>query len=107
MIIFPVGLWIAFNAIVCVSTLIGRGRSKALGFSMGFGIALITTAALASGMTGIFLAIEMTLWTLQILICLLTVALRPPGKDVNGDVGALALSATIRLTIAMSVWFCS
>jgi len=107
MITVPVGVWIAFNALICMMILAGKSSNKALAFSMGFGISLITSAALAAGLMAAFLAVELGLWALQMLVAVLAASVRPPGKDVNGDVGSLAISATIRLAIAMGVWFCS
>lgn len=106
MITIPVCVWIAFCTLICMTTLAGKSNNKALAFSMGLGISLITSAALAAGLTVAFLAIELSLWALQILVALLAVSVRPPAGD-NKDVSALAVSATIRLTLALGVWFFS
>lgn len=106
MITLPTGVWIGFNALICMATLVGKGNRQ-LGFALAFGVALITSAALASGATAAFIGIELGLWALQMSVAILALSLRPPGKESNGDVASLALAATIRLTVAMGVWMAS
>ena len=105
MISIPMGVWIAYNTIVCISAATGKGKSRPIAFSLALGLAAISCALLSSGMHVAFLGLEISLWFMQMALTILIVGLRPPGQP-NGDANALAVGASLRLATALSVWFC-
>jgi hypothetical protein len=102
MISTPVAIWTAFNALVCI---LAAGRDNKIGFSFVLGLSALSCGLLVSGSTIIWLGAEITYWIFQLGIALLALAVSPPNHD-NSDVSSIAMSASIRLIIAMIVWLC-
>lgn len=105
MISIPMGIWIAYNTLVCISAATGKGKSRPIAFSLALGLAAISCALLAGGMQVAFLGLEIGLWFMQMALTILVVGLRPPGEP-RADANALAVGASLRLAVALSVWFC-
>jgi hypothetical protein len=104
MIPIPVAIWTAYNALNCIFAAMKDANGK-VGFAISLGTAALSCGLLSAGAHVQFLSMEITLWILQTLVVILSLAVRPPGS-ANDDIGKLALGASIRLALAMIVWLC-
>lgn len=109
MVSIPVALWTAFNALNCISVVTSSDESgkdhRATSFSLALGTAVLSCGLLSAGALSLFLGMEITLWILQMVVVLLALALKPPGATKEAE-NRLALSATLRLSLAMTAWLC-
>ena len=103
MISAPEIVWIVFNALVTVATLNPTNKNRAVGFGLALGTSALSCALLSSGLLSFFLGMEITLWALMTIVVILSLVVRPPGSDM-ADVGRLAVSSAIRLSLALIVW---
>ena len=103
MISAPEIAWIVFNALVTVATLNPTNKNRAVGFGLALGTSTLSCALLSSGLLSLFLGMEITLWALMTIVVILSLGVRPPGSDM-ADVGRLAVSSAIRLSLALIVW---
>lgn len=103
MISAPEIVWIAFNTLVTVGTLRSDSQNRVTSFGLSLGTSALSCALLSSGLLSLFLGMEITLWIFATLVVLLAIAVKPPGSD-GGQIGKLAISSAIRLTIALIVW---
>lgn len=103
MITGPEILWIAFNTLTCASTLRPGNENRKLSFGLALGSSALSCALLSAGLLHLFLGMEITLWIFATLIALIAVAVKPPNSD-GSQIGKLALSSGIRLTLALIVW---
>jgi len=104
MIPIPVVIWTLFNATNCVYAA-SRGGSNKIGFALALGISALSCGLLTAGALVAWLGMEITHWVLHIMLAIAAVAVRPPGL-VGNDVSGIAISASIRLALAMIVWLC-
>lgn len=103
MISTPEIVWIVFNTLATVGTLRPGNQNRSVSFGLALGSSALSCALLSSGLLSLFLGMEITLWILSTLIVLAAVAVKPPGSD-GSQIGKLALSSGIRLTLALIVW---
>jgi hypothetical protein len=103
MITAPEVFWIIFNALSTASTLRPGNENRSLSFGLALGSSALSCALLSSGLLHFFLGMEVSLWMLATLVVLLGLAVKPPGDD-GVQIGKLALSSGIRLTLALIVW---
>ena len=103
MITAPEIVWIAFNTLVTMATLNPKNKNRAAGFGLALGSSALSCALLSSGLLHLFLGMEIALWALMTLVVMLSLGVRPPGSDMT-DVGRLAVSSAIRLSLALIVW---
>ena len=104
MIPIPVAIWTAYNALTCIFAAMKEGDNK-VGFALALGTSALSCGLLSAGAYVSWLGMEITLWIFQTLVVLLALAVRPPGTS-NSDVSSVAISASVRLAIAMVVWLC-
>ena len=103
MISAPEIVWIVFNALVTVATLNPTNKNRAVGFGLALGTSALSCALLSSGLLHLFLGMEITLWFFSTLVVLAAIAVKPPGSD-GSQIGKLAISSGLRLTLALIVW---
>ena len=103
MITAPEAVWIAFNTLTTIGTLRPNNQNRSVSFGLALGAGALSCALLSSRLLHLFLGMEITLWIFATLIVLAAVAVKPPGSD-GSQIGKLALSSGIRLTLALIVW---
>lgn len=103
MITAPEAVWIAFNSLTTIGTLRPNNQNRSVSFGLALGTGALSCALLSSGLLHLFLGMEITLWIFATLIVLAAVAVKPPGSD-GSQIGRLALSSGIRITLALIVW---
>ena len=103
MISAPETVWIVYNALCAVGTLSPKNKNRGISFGLALGTSALSCALLSSGLLSLFLGMEITLWALMTIVVILSLGVRPPGSDM-ADVGRLAVSSAIRLSLALIVW---
>lgn len=104
MIPVPVAIWAALNALNCIASITSKEGTK-IGFALSLGTAALSCGLLSAGAIVPWLGLEIALWIFHIIITVLASAIRPPGGDEK-TLNAIAISASVRLSIAMIVWLC-
>ena len=104
MISIPVAIWTAYNALVCINSGM-RFHENRVGFALTLGTAALSCGLLSGGAISQWLTMEITIWIFQMILVILALATRPPGAT-NGDINAIAVWGSIRLTGAMITWLC-
>ena len=103
MITAPEIAWIAFNAFTTAATLLPGKDNRRVSFGLALGTSALSCALLSSGLLHLFLGMEITLWFFSTLVVLAAIAVKPPGSD-GSQIGKLAISSGLRLTLALIVW---
>lgn len=97
-------LWAAYNALTIFLALLGKsGTSRAIGGGFAAGAGILSVALVAGGASGIFLTLEVARWGFMLGLALLAGAVTV-GPDVKGMIGPLALSASVRMSLAAVTW---
>ena len=104
MIPIPIAIWTAYNALTCISAATSKEPSK-VGFAIALGTAALSCGLLSGGAISQWLTMEVTIWIFQMILVILALAIRPPGAT-NGDINAIAIWGSARLTGAMITWLC-